>query len=56
MERPDGSSLNDAVCVRVRLRGGVVQGQSSRKCPSDEIHEQEKENNLRLKVLCPGSW
>lgn len=30
------------LCVRVCVQWGVVQGQSSRKCPGDEVHELEE--------------
>lgn len=55
VERPDGISLNAAVCACKAQRGEWSRGNQAESAPSDEIHEQEMENNLSLKFLCLGS-
>lgn len=56
VESPDGISLNAAVCAHKAQRGEWSRGNQAESVPSDEIHEQKKENNLGLKVLCLGTW
>lgn len=48
MERPDGISLNAAVCAHKAPRGEWSMGNQAESAPSDEIHERGKENNLSL--------